>query len=119
LTAGQVEDARACADRALMLARQRGERGHEAWALRLLGEIAAHENAAADAEAPYAAALALATELGMRPLQAHCNYGLAKLHSPGNRKEALKHLRTAIIMYSEMNMQFWMQKAQTEVDQLG
>jgi tetratricopeptide (TPR) repeat protein len=119
LAAGQVEDARACADRALTLARQRGESGHEAWALRLLGEIASHENAAADAEAHYGAALALATELGMRPLQAHCNYGLAKLHSPGDRQEALKHLRTAIVMYSEMNMQFWMQKARTEMDQLG
>jgi hypothetical protein len=27
-----------------MLARQRGERGHEAWALRLLGEIASHHH---------------------------------------------------------------------------
>jgi tetratricopeptide (TPR) repeat protein len=37
LLADQVENARACADRAVMLARGRGERGYEAWALRLLG----------------------------------------------------------------------------------
>jgi hypothetical protein len=41
LLADRVEDARACADRALALTRERGEQGHEAWALRLLGEIAA------------------------------------------------------------------------------
>jgi tetratricopeptide (TPR) repeat protein len=42
LIAERLDDARATADRAITLARQRGERGHEAWALRLLAEIAAH-----------------------------------------------------------------------------
>ena len=42
LLADQVEPARACADRAVTLARGRGERGNEAWALCLLGDIAAH-----------------------------------------------------------------------------
>ena len=70
LLADQVEDARACADRAVRLARERGERGHEAWALRLLGEIASHHDRpdVATAEAHYGAAMALAYELGMRPL---------------------------------------------------
>jgi tetratricopeptide (TPR) repeat protein len=44
LLADQVEDARACADRAVRLARERGERGYEAWALRLLGDIASHHD---------------------------------------------------------------------------
>ena len=57
LLADQVEDARACADRAVTLARERGERGHEAWALRLLGEIASHHDHpdVATAEAHYGA----------------------------------------------------------------
>jgi len=42
LLADQIDNARACADRAVMLARGRGERGFEAWALRLLGDIASH-----------------------------------------------------------------------------
>ena len=46
--AGRVDEARAAATRALDLARERGEQGHEAWALRLLGEIAAHPRATAD-----------------------------------------------------------------------
>ena len=83
LLADQVEDARACADRAVRLARERGERGHEAWALRLLGEIASHRDRpdVATAEAHYGAALALAYELGMRPLQAHCHRGLGTLYA--------------------------------------
>jgi len=45
---GRIEEGVSClqqaltADRAVMLARGRGERGNEAWALRLLGEIASH-----------------------------------------------------------------------------
>ena len=42
LLAGRLDEARACGDKALKLARERGERGFEAWCLRSLGEIAAH-----------------------------------------------------------------------------
>jgi class 3 adenylate cyclase/tetratricopeptide (TPR) repeat protein len=41
LAAGRVDEALVAATRALDRARARGEQGHEAWALRLLGEIAA------------------------------------------------------------------------------
>jgi tetratricopeptide (TPR) repeat protein len=56
--------------RALELARRLGERGHEAYALRLLGQIAA-SGAAPDLEQAseyYREALTLATTLGMQPL---------------------------------------------------
>ena len=91
LLADQVEDARACADRAVMLARERGERGHEAWALRLLGEIASHDDRpdVATAEAHYGAAMALASELGMRPLLAHCHLGLGALYRKMGRRSEL------------------------------
>ena len=82
LLADQVEHARACADRAVMLARGRGERGNEAWALRLLGDIASH-HARPDvttAAAHYGAAMTLASELEMRPLVAHCHLGLGRLY---------------------------------------
>ena len=90
LLADQLEDARACADRALTLARERGERGYEAWALRLLGEIASHHDRpdVATAEAHYGAAMALASELEMRPLVAHCHLGLGRLYRrTGDRRE--------------------------------
>ena len=82
LLAGREADARAAAQRALGLARQHKERGHEAYTLRLLGEIAAREDPLdiGKAEDHYRQALALAEELGMRPLIAHCHVGLGKLY---------------------------------------
>jgi tetratricopeptide (TPR) repeat protein len=115
LLAGQVEDARACADRALTLTRKRGERGHEAWALRLLGEIAAHADPpdVKTAEEHYRQALARADELGMRPLIAHCHLGLGKLYRRlGKREPAQERLTTAATLYREMDMRFWLAKAE-------
>jgi hypothetical protein len=54
----------------------------------------------------------------MRPLVAHCHFGLAKLdRQTNNREQAREHLMTAITMYREMGMQFWLEKA--EVDMRG
>jgi class 3 adenylate cyclase/tetratricopeptide (TPR) repeat protein len=122
LLADQVEDARICADRAVMLAREHGELGYEVWALRLLGEIASHPHRTdvATAKAHYRAAMALASELGMRPLVAHCHLGLGKLYrQTGKREQAHGALTTANTMYREMNMQYWLQKAEAEMPELG
>jgi hypothetical protein len=121
LLAGRVEEARACAAGAVVLARERGERGHEAWAHRLLGETASHHDLpdVAAAKAHHAAATALASELGMRPLLAHCRLGLGKLHGrAGNRGLAKEHLTTAMSMFHGMGMQFWFEKAEAEVQAL-
>ena len=115
LLADQVEDARACADRAVRLARERGERGHEAWALRLLGDIASHHDRpdVATAEAHYGAAMALASELGMRPLAAHCHRGLGTLYAKiGRLEQARAELSTAIDLYRAMEMTFWLPQAE-------
>jgi tetratricopeptide (TPR) repeat protein len=118
LLADQVEDARACADRAVRLARERGERGYEAWALRLLGEIASHQSRpdVATADAHYGAAMALASELGMRPLVAHCHLGLGTLYAKiGRLEQARAELSTAIELYRTMEMTFWLVRAETEM----
>jgi tetratricopeptide (TPR) repeat protein len=122
LLADQVEDARACADRAVRLARQRGERGHEAWALRLLSEVASHHDHPdmAMAEAHYGAAMALADALGMRPLQAHCHRGLGTLYSKiGRLEQARAALTAAIDLYRAMNMTFWLPQAEVALAQLS
>ncbi len=122
LLAARVEDAHACADRAVRLARRRGERGFEAWALRLLGDIASRQDRpdVVAAEAHYGAAMALTSELGMHPLAAHCHLGIGKLYRrPGKREQGRKHLTTATAMYREMNMSFWLQKAEAEIHQPG
>jgi tetratricopeptide (TPR) repeat protein len=118
LVADQLEPARASADRGLKLIRERGERGYEAWALRLLGEIASHpEHAdAVAAESHYGAAMALASELEMRPLVAHCHLGLGRLsRRQGDAARAREHLATATAMYGEMSMGLWLERAAATV----
>jgi hypothetical protein len=91
------------------------ERGHQAWALWLLGEIAAHRTPpeVESAEAVYYQALALADALGMRPLMAHCHRGLGTLYAAtGQREQARTALAAAIEMYREMEMTFWLPQAE-------
>ena len=70
LLAGRIEEALTHATRALEFASTSKQRGNQAWLLRLLGEIAARREhvESESAEAHYRQALALADELGMRPL---------------------------------------------------
>jgi hypothetical protein len=103
------------AGRALELARKHGERGHEAWALFTIGAIAAHREPVQmeAAETSYRAAHALAYDLAMRPLVAHCHLGLGKLYRrTADRAKADEHLTTATTMYREMDMGFWLEKAE-------
>jgi hypothetical protein len=83
LLAGKVEEANRLAQRGLAHARERHMRGEEARALWLLGEILMRRDPPdiARAEFYYHQALALAKELGMRPLQAHCQLGLGRLYA--------------------------------------
>jgi class 3 adenylate cyclase/tetratricopeptide (TPR) repeat protein len=121
LLAGRTADAATKADQALSLARERGERGFEAWALRLQGEIAAaaEPSDAGAADTRYREALALAEELGMRPLIAHCHLGLGRLYRRnGKRQEAQKHLTSAAAMYRELGMRFWLEQAEATMKEL-
>jgi uncharacterized protein HemY len=86
--------------------------------LRLFGEIAAHDDPpdVKSAENHYRQARARSDELGMRPLVAHCHLGLGRLYrQTGDGAKAQEHLTTAITMYREMGMTFWLEKADTEL----
>jgi tetratricopeptide (TPR) repeat protein len=114
-----MQEAVQLAGRALDLARAHKERGHEAWALRLLGEIAAHQAPpeAEPAEHHYRQALALAEELGMRPLVAHCHLGLGTLYTKiGQPDQARAELSTAIELYRAMEMIFWLSQAEDTLE---
>ena len=116
LLAGRLEEAHALAERALALAGASQNRGRQAYALRLLGDIAARREPQEhqQAEAYYRQALALAEELGMRPLQAHCHRGLGTLYAAtGQREQARTALATAIALYRDMDMTFWLPQAET------
>jgi tetratricopeptide (TPR) repeat protein len=122
LLADRFDDAVTFAGRALGLARERRQRGYEAWTLHLLGEIAARPGSVSSgiAEGHYRQALALADELGMRPLLSRCHLALGTLYGrTGKRKEAEHHLTTATVMCREMDMRFWLEQAGAEMRRLA
>ena len=121
LRAGRVAEALAEARRALAECRVSGERGYEAWALHVLGRIVANQLPAAQEARPhYVEALRLADELGMRPLVAHCHLGLAKLdRDVGQLEQAKEHLATAMTMFREMDMTYWLEQAEAEMRELA
>ncbi len=90
--------------------------------LHLLGDIWAqpsHLNAER-AETHYREALNLAETRGMRPLVAHCHLGLGTLYRrTGDRAKANEHLTTAATMYREMDMRFWLEKAEGALKEAG
>src|SRR5262249_15985246 len=103
------------------LTRLHQQRSYEAYALRLLGEIATHRDPsdATLAEAHYQQALALADELGMGPLQAHCHLGLGRLFAKREQREqARTELSAAIALYRAMEMTFWLPQAEAALAQV-
>ena len=56
----------------------------------------------------------MANELGMRPLQAHCHRGLGTVYrQTGQAEQARTELSTAIAMYRDMEMTFWLPETET------
>src|SRR5262249_43327437 len=116
-----LEEGYALVERALALARAHQERRFQAYALRLLGEIAARREPPQVelAAAHYRQALALAEALGMRPLIAHCHPGLGTLYATvGQREQAGVALATAIEMYRGMDMTFWLPQTEAALAQV-
>ncbi len=121
ITSGEIEQAEALALRALDLCRRHNQRGYEADALRILGELfVARQRIDLDqARFYYMRALALAGELGMQPLVGRCHFGLGRLYRrAGERAPAQQHLRTATAMFRDMGMQFWLEKAESALKDL-
>jgi class 3 adenylate cyclase/tetratricopeptide (TPR) repeat protein len=81
LALGRHEEARAAAERALSLAKERGEPPQEAYAAKLLGDIARATSNSAQAEGYFEAACVLARTCSMRPLMESCAAALASLAS--------------------------------------
>ena len=115
LLAGHIDEAMPLAQRALELSHAHKERGHQAWILRLLGDIAVQCDPpqVKQSEAHYQQALALAEELGMRPLQAHCHRSLGTLYARiGQLEQVRAALATAIALYCAMDMTFRLPQAE-------
>ena len=120
LLLGRLDEARRLGDRAVESSPR--QLGFVAHALHLLGDIATHPDRfdPESAEAHYRKALVLAEPRGMRPLVAHCHFGLGKLYGrTGKRQQAHEHLATATTMYREMDMRLWLERAEAEVKNVG
>jgi tetratricopeptide (TPR) repeat protein len=119
--AGRFEGATQLGQQALAATRTQKQRGYQAYALRLLGDIAAQRTPAQveEAERHYREALALAEALGMRPLQAHCHLGLGTLYAKTSQREPARvELVTAIDLYRAMDMTFWLPQAEAALAQI-
>ena len=106
LLAGRLDEADRLGREAVRLSRERGERGYEAWALHILATISrAAQPGGAESEAPELQALALADQLGMRPLSARCHLGLGELYcrsgEPGRGDE---HRATGLTLFEGLDM---------------
>jgi class 3 adenylate cyclase len=122
LRAGRLDEAHAVAERLLALGRERGERSTQARGRHLFAEIAMQREPphAEGAEAHYRKALALAEELGMCPLQAHCHRGLGILSATiGQAERAHSELATAIAMYQSMGMTYWLPQTEAALAQVA
>jgi DNA-binding NtrC family response regulator/tetratricopeptide (TPR) repeat protein len=117
LLAGRLAEASQHAGQALDLARDRKQRGCEALALRLVGQVASHRDrfGPGEAEECCGQALGLAGELGMRPLVAQCHLDLGTLYRrTGRHGQAREHLAAATTMFREMDMTYWLEKLETQ-----
>ncbi len=110
LIAGRNRDAFSTTNDSLALARKRGERGHEAYGLRILGDIMAISTAeeTQGAMVNYQGARALAATLGMRPLMATVELRMGRLlERTGQKTDARKHIDAAESLSAEIGMTLW------------
>lgn len=115
LLLGQLDDAQRLGEHAVKCSSQ--QLGYQAHGLHLLGEIATYPDRfdAQGGEARYRKALALAENRGMRPLVAHCHFGLGKINRrTGKSQEAEEFFATASAMFREMDMGYWVNKVELE-----
>jgi class 3 adenylate cyclase/tetratricopeptide (TPR) repeat protein len=115
LLAGNPEAALPLAQEALKLAHQYRERGHQAYALRLLGQLyASQEPPPCELAAhAYQQALKVAEAGGMRPLMALCHLGLGTLHLRAGRPQpARAELTAAAEQLRELGMRLWLPQAE-------
>jgi tetratricopeptide (TPR) repeat protein len=95
LRLGRTAEAQRAAATALERARKHGERGHEAWALFLLASLAGRDESSSGEriETAFGQAIDLARALGMRPLLAYGQAGLADAYDRLGRGERASETR--------------------------
>ena len=122
LRSGRAAEALPLARHAVELTRAVKGRGLMVWALRLMGEVAASQDPPLmeESETAYGQALAMAREMGVRPLESRCRLGLGVLYGRlGRRELARTELAAAREAFSALGMPFWDAQAEAESARLG
>ncbi len=106
LRAGRLAEASSTLDRALQIARSRGERGHEAYGMLVQALLAAAtgQQGLEDATRCLESAMERAKELGMEPLVAQCHLGFAQILSGADSDEGRQHLSTARQLFDRLGV---------------
>ena len=104
----RTADAEQCARRALALARKHKERGHEAYALRLIAELGVADSPLiSESETNFLQALGMAKDLDLQPLAAQCHLGLGKRYQRvGKQASAEQHFNAAAALLQQLGLQF-------------
>jgi tetratricopeptide (TPR) repeat protein len=120
LALGEIDLATETVSNALWFADEGEERGFEAWAMLIMGNIKAKAGRMEEAEEWYRRALQHASDLLMRPLVAHCHKGLGLVYLTSQRNnEALSELQTSAESYRSMGMDFWALQADSALAQIA
>ena len=121
LLAGRQDEAAEAATSALAEFRRQRAKGYEAAALWLIAEIAAsrHSPASGTAQRYYEEGGSLARKLGMRPLLARCDLGLARVFITGRHDGARALLRSACTLFAALGMTADLARASAQLSALG
>ena len=121
MLAGRTDEAEALTTRGLELAAESKDRGSQAWLLAILADLSSRRSPlnVEQVKADYGIALALAREIKMRPLQAHCHLGIGNLYAQVEKDaEARDELLGAVDLYKAMSMPYWLSKAEAALAKL-
>jgi class 3 adenylate cyclase/tetratricopeptide (TPR) repeat protein len=112
---GRTDDAMSVASQALESARKHEERGHEAYALRLFGEVMIRTDEALRAKEYFEDAMRISQELGMTPLVGHCHWGLARLFCRVQEPTAQeRHAEASRAVFLQLGMAGWLRQLDLE-----
>jgi len=117
LAAGRIVEAASEVDKGLAMVAERQARGYRGPLIRIQAELLMRQEPLnADAvQARLQEALALASELGMRPEIARCRLGLARLNRRVRGSVAgAEHLTAAVTLFREIGASFWAERAEAE-----
>ncbi|MEM8948316.1 MAG: hypothetical protein AAGC99_03190, partial [Pseudomonadota bacterium] len=93
---------------ALALARKRGEPGHEAYGLRILGDISMSLGDTKGAMVAYQGTKALTDTHGLRPLAALTELRIGRLLDwTGRKVDAQQHIDSAERLAADLGMTLW------------